>query len=205
MKKINCKNWCLAASLVCSVGVASTASAATLFSDDFQGALSQWNPVGSAVIVSDPLVQGGSALAFNSPKGGGDIFSATSFSSSTNNNFVLSYDYLGLGAGGGYVGIRSPGETWLSGDGSYPTPFSNPDTGSWQHVSFSFSSASAVRLELEQWNGRNGTPRQALFKNLVLTDTNGVSVAAVPEPHTYAMLLAGLGAIGFIARRRRTV
>ena len=30
-----------------------------------------------------------------------------------------------------------------------------------------------------------------------------ISVTAVPEPETYAMMLAGLGAIGFLARRRR--
>lgn len=30
----------------------------------------------------------------------------------------------------------------------------------------------------------------------------GVGVAAVPEPETYAMLLAGLGLLGFLARRR---
>jgi hypothetical protein len=30
------------------------------------------------------------------------------------------------------------------------------------------------------------------------------SVSAVPEPETYAMLLAGLGLMGFIARRRKT-
>ena len=29
-----------------------------------------------------------------------------------------------------------------------------------------------------------------------------ISVAAVPEPETYAMLLAGMGVMGFIARRR---
>jgi hypothetical protein len=30
------------------------------------------------------------------------------------------------------------------------------------------------------------------------------SVTAIPEPETYAMLLAGLGLMGFVARRRRT-
>jgi hypothetical protein len=32
---------------------------------------------------------------------------------------------------------------------------------------------------------------------------NSLSVAAVPEPETYAMLLAGLGLLGFMARRRK--
>lgn len=32
---------------------------------------------------------------------------------------------------------------------------------------------------------------------------NGTAVSAVPEPTTYAMLLAGLGCVGFIARRRK--
>ncbi|MCZ8077535.1 MAG: FxDxF family PEP-CTERM protein, partial [Paucibacter sp.] len=31
------------------------------------------------------------------------------------------------------------------------------------------------------------------------------TVSAVPEPGTYAMLLAGLGCVGFIARRRKAV
>jgi hypothetical protein len=30
-----------------------------------------------------------------------------------------------------------------------------------------------------------------------------VTITAVPEPETYAMLLAGLAAVGFAARRRR--
>lgn len=33
---------------------------------------------------------------------------------------------------------------------------------------------------------------------------NFTSTPPVPEPQTYAMLLAGLGAVGFVARRRRT-
>jgi hypothetical protein len=33
--------------------------------------------------------------------------------------------------------------------------------------------------------------------------TGSVIVAAIPEPETYAMLLAGLGLVGFMARRRK--
>ena len=42
---------------------------------------------------------------------------------------------------------------------------------------------------------------QPLNGRVVLTDVPGFA-SAVPEPETYAMLLAGLGLIGFIARRR---
>lgn len=67
------------------------ASAATLFADSFQGNLSQWGPVGSAVIVADPLVSGGKALAFNVATGGGDIFAAQSYLSTTGNSLTLAY------------------------------------------------------------------------------------------------------------------
>lgn len=37
------------------------------------------------------------------------------------------------------------------------------------------------------------------------TYSASVSLAPVPEPETYAMMLAGLGALGFMARRRKTL
>jgi hypothetical protein len=36
-----------------------------------------------------------------------------------------------------------------------------------------------------------------------MTYVDNVTIAAIPEPESYAMLLAGLGAIGFMSRRRR--
>ncbi|MCO5125183.1 MAG: PEP-CTERM sorting domain-containing protein, partial [Rhizobacter sp.] len=43
------------------------------------------------------------------------------------------------------------------------------------------------------------------LSNEVLLNVTADTVGAVPEPSTYAMLLAGLAAVGFVVRRRRTV
>lgn len=44
------------------------------------------------------------------------------------------------------------------------------------------------------WQGLGFVPGEVQFN---------VNVAAVPEPETYAMMLAGLGLMGFVARRRK--
>jgi hypothetical protein len=38
---------------------------------------------------------------------------------------------------------------------------------------------------------------------VTIDNFNAVAVTAVPEPETYAMLIAGLGFLGFMARRRK--
>ena len=48
-------------------------------------------------------------------------------------------------------------------------------------------------------------PTTATDGNLLLKvdGSNTFTTTAVPEPETYALMLAGLGAIGFMTRRRR--
>ena len=41
------------------------------------------------------------------------------------------------------------------------------------------------------------------FKDLPSAPAIGIHLAAVPEPQTYALMLAGLGGLGWLARRRR--
>lgn len=50
------------------------------------------------------------------------------------------------------------------------------------------------------WANTNGAiSHVAIFNNAA---SGGGSIAAIPEPETYAMLLAGLGLVGFAARRK---
>jgi hypothetical protein len=65
-------------------------------------------------------------------------------------------------------------------------------TGSWN--TFSFSS-SFTDLSMVTWTESGAVNRDFLVDN--------INVTAVPEPATYAMLAAGLGLLGFAARRRK--
>jgi hypothetical protein len=47
-------------------------------------------------------------------------------------------------------------------------------------------------------------PRMTGFgSTLEAVGLDNVTIAAVPEPHEWAMMLAGLGIVGWVARRQR--
>jgi hypothetical protein len=202
--------------------LSASASAAALFSDDFEtGTLvPNWllkggTPPNEGAVVSDPLFTTHSkVLTFNTLNAGGSIVSASSFTGSP--AFTIEFDYLGLASPsgksvaddfGGFLGVGilsgDPGDFWLAGtqagySGAFGPVVHLIDDNTWHHYSVTFATPVALsgelRIMIEDFSGSGGVPGDAHFDN--------ISITAVPEPSTYAMLLAGLGLMGFMARRR---
>jgi hypothetical protein len=67
-------------------------------------------------------------------------------------------------------------------------------SNAWQTFSFNFTATTAsTTLEFKH---------KPAGENYSFLNDAGVFAAPVPEPETYALMLAGLGLVGFVARRR---
>ena len=188
--------------------------AATLFTDDFEGNLSQWTTTGSAQIVADPL-QADNALNFTAVTLGGDTFTSSTIAGTVaGDSYILDFDYLGTctdGNCGGFIGYSQaqPGNhVWLA--GTFPQYISGgfksnvlDDNNTWQHYTINFTSLyDDFNLMLEDFSFSGTEPLDAYFDNIVLTDANGPS--AIPEPSIIALFGLGLVGLGFARRRMRS-
>jgi hypothetical protein len=188
-----------------------------MFLESFEGNLSGWQGgtwyrPASGTIVADPL-QADHALNFGHLNSGGDIFSVATFNSA-NDVFILSFDYLGMPIAGGnpadrggFIGYSQglPGShVWLGGtQNSYGTALNLIDDGAWHNYSLTFNAAGNIHLMLEDFVGSGGIPRDAFFDNILLTDGNGPTPEAVPEPTSMALMGLGLASLAALARRKQ--
>ena len=74
-------------------------------------------------------------------------------------------------------------------------------------ASFAFNASNWTSFSINFASVNNETYRIVFGSSSGIAQFDGVgvgaAVVAVPEPETYAMMLAGLGAIGFLSRRRK--
>ena len=113
----------------------------------------------------------------------------------TYNRFATATDDSGEAVGtqiGTNFGLYTQGNL----SAAYGTLVGRIDNGDYFVIGTAFNGVATASgtLNLFYWDSNN-------FDN-----TGSIDVAvtgAVPEPQTYALMLAGLGAIGFVARRRR--
>ena len=208
MKKLAFLLVAVAAAVAPSAGFAQT-----VFSDSLQTTLASpnWVGNGSGAIAPSP-VAGGNALHFDSLGSGGDLFS--SLFATGPGTYRVRFDYLCGTAGGcgGFVGLYPGGSTttnvnanpgndgwlWTDTPAAYPTAFTGTGNGvAYTNVTFAFTVTSPGQfgLKLEDFSGSGGVAGDAYFRNL--------SVAAVPEPATWAMLIFGFGLIGTALRLPR--
>lgn len=200
--------------LAAACSIVRPASATVLFSDNFQGTLSQWNnPASSGEIVAAP--GGGNALTLRLLQGGSNLLTTkTGFTSSTG-SFTLTFEiYTNCSHTSGcgmFFAINGAG--WFLSDTSFGSDKLFADApGSWETVSYTFAASSLSNVAMEDYQGSPyaqaypGTDAIYL-RDLTLTNNpTGIAVGTLTEstvdaPEPTALAILGVGLLGLIPSR----
>lgn len=151
----------------------------------------------AALSMGAPLAHAGLSSCDDPLKSGlGQRFCFEKFEDLAPGTYKVSFEYQAEKFAGNFDRTLRTGFLFDSTDGPSTRGLLSDSTASpgWTSYSFLTQAAGDAGL-LFALRGVPGGSFGMAFQN--------IQVAAVPEPATYAMLLAGLGAIAFVGRRRR--
>lgn len=125
-----------------------------------------------------------------SVNGGGDFFpnQSTTIGTTVNLGFFAAGTPLDI-----VLNVITTGDLFRTGPGA-----GNPDGLAHADITYNFGGAGRTRVGFEDLFG--GGDKDYNDHNFSFTNVQ----APIPEPSTYALMLAGLGAVGFLARRRKS-
>ena len=193
-----------------------SASAQTLFFDDFDNEFPGLNRVPNGWTVTNGTVDiignGPNGTLFDArpnngyyidldgssnPPNAGRLALATGLSFAAGTAYELSFDLGNSGTAPNTMtyGIDFASALDVMASVTRPTVGDPSDVGQFRRVSLIFTAPGAT-------TGRIFFDHQGGDLNGLLLDDVRVAVA-IPEPQTYALLLAGLGLLGFAARRKK--
>jgi hypothetical protein len=161
-------------------------------------------PLSISSVEAVTLSPDGTWFSYDESIGLNNYFSETWTAASSETVRITDIDVLGDGynvyVNGGLVASPSSADYSATGNGAFGAPYTNDAETAWlttgpykfSHASFSVNAGDIVSI-------------QATYLPSGFADSTVAisAVHAVPEPETYAMMLAGLGLLGFAARRRK--
>ena len=151
-------------------------------------AITGWTVAGASVdlIKNNYGSVNGTSIDMLGTPGPGSV--AQQFSYAANTTYTLTFDLSrNPGAGASYTGID------VSVNGSHTSFIGTSPTSPYSLTFTTGASAGSQWLTFSSVGGD-------VYSGAVL---DNVAIKAVPEPETYAMMLGGLGLLGFMARRRK--